>query len=203
MQITVAIPTIPPRVDRLARAVASVGRQSFPAHAISIACDIDRDGAAITRDRALAAVATEWVAFLDDDDLLYADHLAVLAAHAQLTGADLVYPWFTVEDGGTDPFPEFFGRPWDPHHPHQVPVTFLARTDVVRAVGGFSAPFNPDTDHDPGAEGGHRAGEDLRLILRVNRSFKIAHVAERTWGWSHWLNDDGTVGNTSGIPSRW
>ncbi len=44
---------------------------------------------------------TEWVAFLDDDDYFYPQHLEALANAAQDTGADMVYPWYDV-DGGTD-----------------------------------------------------------------------------------------------------
>ena len=65
--ITVAIPTIPPRGALLQRAISSVLSQTLPAGGLSVAVDNQRSGAAGTRARALAAVTSPWVAFLDDD----------------------------------------------------------------------------------------------------------------------------------------
>lgn len=198
LDITVAIPGIPPRSWMLARALTSVANQMASPAAISVAIDVNREGAPFTRDRALAAVNTGWVAFLDDDDLLFPQHLSACMMHAEATGADLVYPWFDVLHG-TDPFPQFFGTPWDNDHPHQVPVTFLARTDLIRDVGGFSHGFDPGMGSDPGVDiQGNRAGEDYQLILRVVASgARIVHLPQRTWQWDH------HGGNTSGLPSRW
>lgn len=192
------VPSIPPRRELLARALGSVARQTRPAAAISVAVDLRRQGAPATRDRALAAVDTELVACLDDDDELGPEHLAKLAACMDATGADLVYPWYEVV-GGTDPFPQWYGAPWDDTRPHQVPVTWLARTALVRQVGGFSYGWDPSQGADPGTDAdGNRAGEDYRLILRmVAAGARIVHLPERTWRWFH------NSGNTSGLPSRW
>lgn len=195
--VTAVIPSIPPRRAMLARAVESVMRQTTPVAAISVALDCERRGAADTRDRALAAAATPYVAFLDDDDELYPHHVKVLLEAALSTGADLVYPWFDVGSGGTDPFPQHEGKPWDPENPHQVPVTFLAKTELVRDVGGFSKLWPGEADPGTDAEG-NRAGEDYRLMLRLSaKGAHILHVPERTWLWHH------HGANTSGLPSRW
>jgi glycosyltransferase involved in cell wall biosynthesis len=196
----VAVTAIPPRLacGMLARALGSVARQSRPPAAAAVAVDVDRAGAPATRDRALAMVDTEYVAFLDDDDELGEDHLALLAAEAARTGADLVYPWYTV-DGGVDPHAAFEGVPWDDARPHQVPVTFLARTRAIRAAGGFSHAWDPSQGEDPGTDAlGNRAGEDYRLILRlVALGAAIVHLPVRTWTWHHHSR------NTMGLPSRW
>jgi glycosyltransferase involved in cell wall biosynthesis len=191
MDIAVVIPTIPPRADLLARALASVDRQTLPPAQVIVECDEDRTGAPATRTRGLSRVTCPYVAFLDDDDELLPAHLAKLAAHLLATDADLVYPWFTVV-GGTDPFPHLFGRPFDPHRPCQTTITTLARTSAIRDVGGFvSEDFGTD-------DRGNRAGEDFRMIIRlVSRGYRIVHLPERTWLWHHHR------ANTSGQPTRW
>lgn len=197
--VTVVIPSIPPRGRMLARAMESVARQTRSPSTLVVTLDHDRAGAARNRDRGLAMVTTEYVAFLDDDDELYPEHLQILMDAITAEGAALVYPWFDVGSGGTDPFPSLFGQPWDNTAPHQVPVTFLARTDAIRSVGGFSHEWDPSQGDDPGVdEQGNRAGEDYRLILRLaERRAKIVHVPQRTWIWHHHGS------NTSGLPSRW
>jgi Glycosyl transferase family 2 len=201
-EVAVCVPAIPPRVQTLLpRALESVSRQELPpAGGVSVALDYQRCGAAVTRDRALAAVNTPLVAFLDDDDELLPQHLRRPCEHMAETGADYVFPWFTVV-GGTDPFPAFFGMPWDDAVPHQTTVTFLARTDLIREVGGFSADYGPgittgDPAHGPNA---HRSGEDFRLTLRcIEAGARIVHLPERTWLWHH-----DSQPNTSGRSDRW
>jgi glycosyltransferase involved in cell wall biosynthesis len=81
LDITVVVPTIPPRRHTvLNRAVHSVLNQTLPPAAVSIVPDIRREGAWATRDRGLQAVRTPLVAFLDDDDVMRPEHLARLAA---------------------------------------------------------------------------------------------------------------------------
>lgn len=184
--ISLAIPTIPPRADLLAQALVSVANQTRMPDAIHVAVDHHHEGAAATRNRALAAVTTDWVAFLDDDDLLEPHHLDRLMATADVTGADLVYPWFTV-DGGSDPL-GMEGQPFDPdalRRANYIPVTYLVRTKVIRDVGGFPGPgwhedlglsLQPDV----------ATCEDWAALLRmVDAGAHIVHLPERTWRWRH------------------
>src|SRR3546814_3322729 len=67
-EITVVIPTIPQWKVMLSRAMRSVMAQTLPARAVIVQADNDQEGSAVTRNRALEAVRTPWVAFLDDDD---------------------------------------------------------------------------------------------------------------------------------------
>jgi glycosyltransferase involved in cell wall biosynthesis len=198
VRITVLVPSIPPRREMLARALISVARQRRPADAIVTAIDVDRAGAPACRDTALAMARTDWVAPLDDDDELRPYHLGALAAAAAETGADLVYPWYDVH-GGADPHAEFEGQPWDSAKPHQVPITWLARTALILDAGGFARDWDPTQGTDPGTDPlGHRAGEDYRLILRLAAAgARIVHLHRRTWIWHHHL------GNTMGLPTRW
>jgi len=201
--ITVVVPTIPPRITNLyQRACQSVWDQrsdfEFGTIALFTAVDRSREGAAATRQRALTEVRTEWVAFLDDDDEFMPHHLLSLITHASATGADFVYSWFTIKDAAGrecpswDPFPNTFGKPWDPEHPVQTTVTTLVRTELAQSVG-----FDTVPDGETGADG-HRAGEDWRFTLGCQAAGgKISHLPERTWFWHHHGN------NTSGMPDRW
>jgi glycosyltransferase involved in cell wall biosynthesis len=193
MTIGVAIPSIPPRRDMLLRAVGSVLAQSLPVDQISIVLDTAKRGASFTRNDAWQALDTDYVAFLDDDDEWYPHHLATCLQAIEATGADMVYPWFDVA-GGTDPFPENFGRPFDPTDPCQTTITCLWRRRALRDVGGF---IDVPADDDPD-QSGHRRGEDMRAVERlVALGGKVVHVPERTWAWHHHL------ANTSGLPDRW
>ncbi len=185
--ITVVIPTIPPRGAMLARAVNSVTRQSHPAAAISIAVDVHRRGAAATRQRALDAAQTPWVAFLDDDDVFKENHLELMLGHAIETGADFVYSWFDML-GGVDPFPEtHFTNDFNPEDPIETTVTTLVRTELAKSVG-----FTPLD------RGEHNSGEDRFFTLGcLAAGAHISHLKEKTWYWSHHGK------NTSGLPSKW
>lgn len=201
--ITVVIPTIPPRIAGLyQRACQSVWAQrpdfEFGALTLTTAVDRNREGAAITRQRALMEVRTEWVAFLDDDDEFMPHHLHSLATHASCAGADYAYSWFMIKDAagnempGWDPFPANFGKPWDPENPVQTTITTLVRTELAQSVG-----FDTVPDGETGADG-HRRGEDFRFTLGCQAAGgKISHLPERTWWWHHHGN------NTSGMPDRW
>jgi len=194
--ITVVITTIPSRGLRLAKAYASVEAQTLQPKEIVVQMDTQKLGAPGNRDNGVARVTTEWVAFLDDDDYFYPQHLETLYKAAIENDADIVYSWFDVE-GGTDPFPENFGKPFDPENPVQTTVTTLCKTQVVRDAGGFSNTIGLNEEELESLSQGNTVGEDFRLILSaVANGAKVHHVAERTWAYVHWN------GNTSGRPDR-
>jgi len=185
--ITVVTPTIPLRVcnGMLAASNTSVRSQTLlPSGGISVALDVDKVGAAVTRQRALDGVRTEWVAFLDDDDWLYPNHLEVLHGLAIEHGADYAYSWFD----GNDPFPMHRGRQMDPAQPHHTTMTVLVRTELAREVGFANHPEAPPT----------WAGEDWLFTLNcLKRGAKFIGTGEVTWHY----NVHG--GNTSGLPTNW
>jgi glycosyltransferase involved in cell wall biosynthesis len=170
----------------LERAVASVKAQTFaPSGGLSVALDVDHAGAAINRQRALDGVRTEWVAFLDDDDTFYPQHLEALSKLQVDTDADYVWSWFD----GNDPFPMHRGKQMDPANPHHTTMTIMCRTELARA-SGFAQPDGPM----------HQdwAGEDWQFIVRcVNSGAKFATTEEITW--TYQLH--GT--HTSGLSNRW
>lgn len=199
--VGVCIPSIPPRADMLDRALKSVVHQTWPPDQISVAIDHHGDGASVTRNRALDAIDTDWVAFLDDDDELLPLHLERLVVCAQETSADLVYPWF--EGINTDFFrvpseedPEVLvtpeGLPFSPHvesclrgvSGNFIPMTVMARTSLVKEVGGFDDQSKP---------GDFPTGEDYVLWIRLlDAGAKFVHFPERTWRWN------GHMAHTSG-----
>lgn len=190
--ITVVIPTIPPRKPLLERAVNSIMAQTLPVWDIIVMEDTGKLGAAATRERGLQRVRTPWVAFLDDDDYLYPEHIEKLTRHAMVTGADYVYSWF--ETCGKDPFPvHHFTDEWSNNRPIQTTITTLVRTRMAQAVGFLGdRPPTPD---------GFRSGEDWSFTCGcIDMGMKISHLAERTWHWCHHACGTG-LHNTSGLPS--
>jgi glycosyltransferase involved in cell wall biosynthesis len=183
--ITVAIPTIPVRQTELFRALSSViTDQTLPADAVSIAVDLDRQGAPFTRQRALDAVKTKWVAFLDDDDWYYPTYLETCARIAVTHMADVVYTWFD----GNNPFPMHRGRQWNPDDPHHLTMTLFVRTELAKSVG-FA------TDHP---DGWILPQEDWRFILGLrDAGARFAGTDEVLWHYT--VNGK----NTSGRPDRW
>lgn len=205
--ISVAIPTIPPRAvggtsaseayevpgipyvrggGLLQQAVYSAQHQTVEPRAIHVALDNEKKGAADTRQRALDMVDSEYVSFLDDDDLMYPHHLETHWALLRETGADVAYSWFD----GNEPFPasSHRGKVWDPAGPHHITMTITVRTELAKQVG-----FAP---HPDAREDG--AFEDWRFILGLNElGAKFIGTGLLTWHYRVWR------GNTSGLATRW
>lgn len=194
--VTVVIPTIKTRKGMLRRAVNSVMAQTISHDVVPIEIAIDRDheGAAVTRNRALAKVQTPWVAFLDDDDYFLPNHLEVLLDATSVehdiyyTGCDVIGPNFEAiprrEEWGR------FGKPFDDEllrEKSYIPVTSLVRTDLAK--GAFFGP----PDHDPSSP-----YDDWGFYLRaLNDGGRFLHIPEVTWIWHHHGR------NTSGQGDRW
>jgi glycosyltransferase involved in cell wall biosynthesis len=196
-EITVCIPAHVARVENgmLDRAVQSVKNQLLPAADISIAIDENGDGAAVTRQRALDAVKTEWTAFLDSDDWFYPEHLRVLAAGARIFKADYVFSYYMVHFPDGRPWPQndplgHFGKQLDPQRPHQTTITHLVRTDLAKAVGFREPP-------EGALINGEHYGEDFQYTVECAQAgAKFYHAPRRSWAWTH------HHGNSSGQPGR-
>jgi glycosyltransferase involved in cell wall biosynthesis len=193
-EITAVIPVHLPNLNNgmYYRAMASVSAQSRAVDQISVALDRFHDGAAATRDRALSGITTEWTAFLDSDDQWYPDHIASLVVTALTTKADVVYPWFDVPEG-FDPFPQYEGQPFNEEVMREtrnyVPITVLAKTELLHRVGGFAANAKgPKTN----------PCEDWGMWLALlDVGAKFVHHNGRTWRWN-WHKS-----NTSGSGENW
>lgn len=189
--ITVVVPSIPPRAAYLERALASITAQTYAAADVIVRMDLEKEGAPLNRHRALQQVTTDWVAFLDDDDWFKPGHLDCLVAAQQQSDADYVYSWYEVV-GGTDPLPHF-GKPFDHCDPHQTTITTMVRTELAQDIG-FVHPLNDD-ERTPD---GNTYGEDYSFTVRcVEAGAYIFHTPYKTWYWHH------HGANTSGRPDRW
>lgn len=203
--ISVIIPAHPARLRNgmLTRAVDSVHKQTLQPDAVIVMVDVDGEGAAATRQRALEAATTDFVAPLDSDDVFLPKHLEWLVRHQEETDADFIYPWFKVmqqfPDGTTrileeDPvFPVgHYLNPFDPADPVETTITTFVRTELAKKVG------YKELDR-----GEVNSGEDRRFTLGcLAEGAKISHLVRKSWLWCHSQLPDGTPGNTSGMPNR-
>lgn len=204
--VTIVIPTHQGRDPALLMdAFASAVDQQHKAEAIIVQHDSERRGAAWTRNEALKSVRTHWVAFLDSDDWLYANHLQVLLDAAEESGADLVYPYFDT-DGPDVLSTSQFGRVVSPegvpfgeeqkrwlyHRGGFIPVTHLCRTDRIKKAGGF-----PQQGRFQVLDGNISGDcEDFGLLLRLlDRGARFHHAPVRTWFYrQHGANTGGRRG---------
>jgi glycosyltransferase involved in cell wall biosynthesis len=189
--ITVVIATIPIRAKMLRKALASVVLQTFQPAAIVVEYDHEHTGAAATKNRGLAKVTTEWVAFLDDDDAFLPEHLEKLREAQLDSGADVVYsmPLIPQIPGGIDPS-GMRGAPFDPDELRRrsyIQTTSLIRTKLMQSTGGFQLPHHVESDYDDW-------GAWLALL---DAGATFHHLAEQTFLWEHHGR------NTSGRPDRW
>lgn len=186
--VTVCIPVHPARARSglLKRALDSVWAQTALPAAVSIAVDERGEGAARTRQRALDAVHTPYVAFLDSDDEFLPQHLQRLGETIEGTGAAFVYSWFEPV-GMSDPLGHF-GLPFNPHTPHHTTMTVLCDTQIAQEIGFAEA--------NPRAKVGNEDWVFLNSFCRIaiERGLVMTHLAERTWRYYYHGQ------NTSGLP---
>lgn len=191
--VTVVMPVHEPRLNTpiFDSAFSSIRWQTHPVDAISIAVDRTHAGAAATRNEALRGVVTEWTAFLDSDDQLRPNHIGSLLRAAQESGADVIYPWFTVIPAGQDPWPHREGQPFDAkilrEQYNYIPITVLARTELLHKIGGFQPKGPPENPCDDWGT--------WDALLDAGATF--FHLNERTWFW-RWHS-----GNTNGRGDVW
>jgi hypothetical protein len=172
LTVAVCIPTIPGRESELMSACLSVMSQTRQPDQFLVELDENRTGAAETRNRLLARVTSDVIAWLDDDDRFGEHHLSACMRVLELDHSiSLVYPR-PIMVGGEDPTATtrqgiFPVSPWGLRFgPEQaqhirrtgsfIPMTHLVRTDAVRRAGGFPlrAPGQEDLvlDGQPGID---------------------------------------------------
>lgn len=190
----------------LAEALGSVHRQTLQPDAVIVAMDVDGEGAAPTRDRALRSARTDWVAFLDSDDVFLERHLEWLLRHAEKTGADFVYSWFEIlmqyPDGRREILEEdpifplgHYLNAWDPENPIETTITTFVRTELAQSVGFAAIPER--------VAAGHNSGEDRSFTIGCrDAGAKIEHLVRKSWLWRHHRMPNGQPGNTSGLPGK-
>lgn len=197
LSVAVVVPTIPGREAFLRRAIASVLDQTRPLNyaagdQLIVEQDPERTGAAATRNRALARVTADVVAWLDDDDELLPNHLKSCLRVLQLDpSVGLVYPRPRMR-GGKDPtavthqgrFPVSpWGLRWCPEfakhlrvHGSFIPMTHLVRTGLATGAGGF-----PEGETLP--SGRYRGEDEGYLIRLLDHGVVFEHLDAVTWRW--------------------
>jgi glycosyltransferase involved in cell wall biosynthesis len=129
--VTVITPTVVGRERLLKECVESVAYLGLP-HMTML--DLLDEGPARVRNRLVAHVKTDWVLFLDDDDLLFPNYLDAVIPH--LPSSDVVYTAWQLS-GAVDPVPYPRFDPGLLRDHNFIPVTACVRTAALRAVGGF------------------------------------------------------------------
>jgi glycosyltransferase involved in cell wall biosynthesis len=193
LDITVAIPTIPQRRSRLRQAITSVAVQNYPAAALSIAYDLKGEGSAATRNRALQAVQTKWVAFLDDDDTLLPNHLELLAKGQEESGADVVYGLPRV----IGPNGQVKTRHWQWGGPEEFDPDLLRKYSYITVSSLVRTDFAKDAGFVFKDAGNGESYDDHGFYLGLlNLGAKFHHIHQETFIWNH----HGL--NTSGKPNQ-
>lgn len=160
MKISVITPTLPTR-DTLPDAVRSVAAQTLVPYEHLIGVDYWTRGPSIIRNTLARAAGGDWLAFLDDDDILYPHHLETLARTAADSDADVVW---SLHDGHHLEHCCYAPKVLRENH---IPVTTLVRADLFGTVGGFPITVG---------------GEDAllwRKLVHVGARFQCVH--EITW----------------------
>jgi GT2 family glycosyltransferase len=181
--IAVLTPTLPRRTEMLAEAIASVEAQTLKPAAHLIGVDHAGVGIGLMLNRLAAATRCQWLARLDDDDLLEPRHLEVLAS--AVPDADVVYTWCRIAPrvgpDGEPPTPSVLGTWWTPNQEfdpdalrvaNYIPATALIRRSLWEDIGGWSATGPPPQG----------AGEDWDFWLRaLDHGARFRCIPEVTW----------------------
>lgn len=186
VSIDVVIPTIPPRDQLLLKALMlDIHHQTRQPDGVIIQTDYHGEGAAATRNAAIAKSTSDFIALFDDDDRMYPRHLELLERTQIETGADLVYPWHDIVPSRKNPLTvrgaNPYGRPFDPAARRQIreginfiPIAVLVRREAMVEIGGFRD-FELE-EWDPAR------CEVLDAWQRLlNAGAKFAHCPKRTW----------------------
>lgn len=132
---TVVTVSIPERHELLAKAGASVRAQTIgPVPWLVRVEEPDRFGCehvARQRNAILAAIETEWIAVLDDDDTFDPEYLELMAQH--LDGADVVYSYCRGHPHSWGPFDAERLRSGD----NYIDGEACIRTETLRRAGGY------------------------------------------------------------------
>jgi hypothetical protein len=143
MNLTLVTATLPERAKMLNEMLETVSGQT-----VSPACHIVmRDygaGFVETINRAVSMVDTEFFCLVDDDDLLFPNHVEKLSSKLEKP-YDIVWTWCEVR-----------GRDWSPNQGYQpgklqtmnyIPSNMAMRTSLWRSLGGYrEGKGHPDWD---------------------------------------------------------
>lgn len=179
MKIAVVTPSIPARAQELSRAILSVNQQSLPPDEHLIGIDYNFIGPALIRNQLITATTCDWIAFLDDDDRLYPNHLEVLSAFTDQ--ADVIVPHCDF-DG--PPLPsKYYNQLYDRERLRKhgcFPVTVLARKEAMLTAGLFQA-----TDRYEDHQLWNRMADNkarFHVVPTITWTYRTLHPDRRTKG---------------------
>lgn len=183
--ISVVVASIPPRIEQRAAVYAEITAQTRQPDQVIIVTDEHGDGAAVTRNKGIKKAHHDFIAFFDDDDAMYPQHLELLERTQHRTGADLVYPWHDILPPAPNPLAidgkNPFRREFDLAARRQIldshnfiPIAVLVRRSLMVKIGGFEN-FGLDR-WDPGR---CEVLDAWRKLLR--RGAKFVHCPHKTW----------------------
>lgn len=136
--VDVITPTMPKRAALLAEARESVARQTFRDIGHLAEVDEQRIGAGALRNAIISRSDAPWLVFLDDDDLLDPDFVALHLERALATGADMVHaPCRYPPRSEPRPAIAAFDLERLRREGNYIPMTALVRRKAFDAAGGF------------------------------------------------------------------
>jgi glycosyltransferase involved in cell wall biosynthesis len=164
--ISVVTATIPSRTALLSQAIASVAEQTLQPLEHLIAVDLHRNGGGPTKNRLIESARGEWIAILDDDDILKSNHLEVLFNNAG--DADIVASY--AEGPG---YTRWYNVPFNPEnlkHGNSVGHNALIRKDLFERIGMFGSEHGYDWTFWARA---HAAGAKFSVVPIVTWVYRI------------------------------
>jgi len=166
MKIAVLTPSIPEREVFLRECIEAVRRQTLKPYVHVVMIDFGRVGPTRLRNGMAASTDADWLAFVDDDDLIDPEHLEVLASHSD--GFDIIYSDCRVV-GAEMPWKVQQFDLQAVRQANYVPITVLMRRKLFLELGGFHL--------DRGS-----IGEDCDLWIRAGESgARFRFVPQVTW----------------------
>jgi glycosyltransferase involved in cell wall biosynthesis len=146
MKIAVITPTISSRSKLLSECKQSVRNQTTNIYIFhSYGEDTDRVGCGQMRNKLISQLDSsyDWIAFLDDDDVMLSNHLELLSQYCDT--ADIIYSdcetvgWFKSWETSAFNKDRLFQR-------NYIPVTVLMRRSTFESMNGFAHIFAEDWD---------------------------------------------------------
>lgn len=170
--VDVVMSALPGRERMRFVALRSAEVQTHPPADVILTVDYARRGNWWGKNAGLRQARADWVAFLDDDDWWFTDHLERLFA-AWEPGLDVVYSRPVLHwDDGRDP-EEWPSIPFDPdrlRRDNYIPSGYIVRRELALDVGGFP----PPNEHVPWSDWGF-------LLRLLDAGCWFHHLDRPTW----------------------
>jgi glycosyltransferase involved in cell wall biosynthesis len=139
-KISLVTVTLKERHQLLCKSLESAAYQTIKASTHHIVYDRG-EGFVKTVNRAVSFVDTEYFCFLDDDDIIYPNHIKILSENLD---SDIVWTWCDVV-GRDIKFNRGYEKDLLQKQPY-IPSNHAMRTELFREMGGYKDMHNADWD---------------------------------------------------------